>query len=420
MLTKAPRGTYDSLPGRVEQHQYIEQLFQEVAETFGYGEVRTPVFEHTDLFKRGVGETTDIVQKEMYTFDDRGGRSITLRPEGTAPVVRAFIEHKLYGQALPCRLYYKAIPILRYERPQAGRLRQHHQFGVEIFGADDPRVDVEVMDLLNTFYKRLGLKQTQLFINSVGCPECRPVHRQALQDYLADVYDELCETCQDRYHRNPMRILDCKNPTCRKLTAEAPVMKDYLCDSCADSYSKVKKGLELIELPYFEDSRLVRGLDYYTNTAFEFCNDALSGAIKVIGGGGRYNGLIEELGGPAMGGIGFGCGLERVELACEAENIQFPVKKYCQVYIVNATENAQDLGLKVVHNLRVAGIAADTDYLGRSMKAQMKQAGRLEAEYVVIIGDEEMQNDTLILRNMAEGSQQVISHSELLTYLRNE
>ncbi len=418
MITKAPRGTYDAISGLIERYQHIELVFRNVAETFGYKEIRTPVFEHTELFERGVGDTTDIVQKEMYTFNDRGGRSITLRPEGTSPVVRAFVEKKLYGQALPARFYYSAIPIFRYERPQAGRLRQHHQFGVELFGANDPRTDVEVIDLLDTFYRKLGLSQLALQINSVGCPKCRPEHREALLKYLADCQSELCATCQDRIERNPMRILDCKNERCRQLTAGAPVTIEHLCADCDEHYQAVKRNLELLAIPYTENTRLVRGLDYYTNTAFEFCSTALQGSGNIIGGGGRYNGLIEEIGGPSLPGIGFGAGLERIDLACQAEGVVLPAKGYCRVYLVRAVDTAADLCFQLLHDLRQAGVAADMDYSQRSLKSQMKQAAKLKADFALIIGEEELSQQTVSLKNMVTGQQTTILRSAALQTIK--
>ncbi len=417
MDMRAPRGTYDAMPGQVERFQYIEEVFKSVAERFGYKEIRTPVFEHTELFERGVGDTTDIVQKEMYTFEDKGERNITLRPEGTSPVVRAFVEHKIYGQAaMPVKYYYKAIPIMRYERPQAGRLRQHHQFGIELFGTNDPRSDIEVIDLLNTFYEELGLKQIEVQINSVGCPKCRESHREALYDFLYDVKDELCSTCQDRLDKNPMRILDCKNPKDQELTKDAPIMIDYLCGDCSLHYQEVKKGLSLINIEYIENTRLVRGLDYYTNTAFEFCNKALSGPSNVIGGGGRYNGLIEEIGGPETPGIGFGSGLERIDLALEAEEIEVPIKDYCEVFVLIADDMAKEKALAILHNLRKSKIAADTEYTERSFRAQMKHADRLGAKYTVILGSIELEKGVVLVRNMKSGNQEEISIANIVKY----
>ncbi|MFP4456539.1 MAG: histidine--tRNA ligase [Clostridia bacterium] len=417
MNIKAPRGTYDAMPGQIERFQYIEEIFRTVAERFGYKEIRTPVFESTELFERGVGDTTDIVQKEMYTFTDRGDRSITLRPEGTSPVVRAFVESKIYGQAaMPMKYYYAAIPILRYERPQAGRLRQHHQFGIELFGTNDPRSDVEVIDLLNTFYKELGLKKLKLEINSVGCPDCREEHRKALYDFLYDVKDQLCSTCQERLEKNPMRILDCKNPSCQKLTENAPVMVDYLCGSCLEHYNEVKNGLSNIGLEYNENYRLVRGLDYYTQTAFEFIDYALDNANDVIGGGGRYNGLIEEIGGPEMPGIGFGSGLERIDLALEAEGVAVPTKEYCHVFVLLADEKVLKKGQEILHDLRKNKISADTEYTGRSFRAQMKHADRLNAKYTIILGSIELEKCHVIIRDMKSGEQNEVNFADIVSY----
>lgn len=409
MLTSAPRGTYDALPGQVEKFHYIENVFRQVAEAFGYREIRTPVFEHTELFERGVGDTTDIVKKEMYTFTDKGGRSLTLRPEGTAPVARAFVEHKLYAEALPAKFYYCAVPIFRYERPQAGRYRQHHQMGVEIFGSNDPKVDAEVIALLYTFYRKLGLSHLRAEINSVGCPECRTVHRQKLHQFLAERRNQLCEICLERYERNPMRIFDCKREGCQEVMADAPTVVEFLCENCADHYRKVKHYLGLLDISFAENPRLVRGLDYYTNTAFELIDLNLEGAEKVIGAGGRYNGLVEEIGGPSVPGIGFGTGLERVAMACESEGLQLPVSSYCDLYVVTLGEAAADRGLQLAHQARQQGIKADIDYMERSMRSQMKHANRLGAKYVLIIGDNELQANSAPLRNMQTGEQQNIS-----------
>ena len=419
MNIKAPRGTYDALPGKIERYQYIEKVFRSVAERFGYREVRTPVFEYTELFERGVGDTTDIVQKEMYTFLDRGERSITLRPEGTSPVVRAFVEKEIYKQeALPQKYYYAAIPILRYERPQAGRLRQHHQFGIELFGTNDPRSDVEVMDLLYSFYKELGLENIELQINSVGCPDCREDHRKELYDFLIDKKDALCSTCQDRLDKNPMRILDCKNPKCQEVTKKAPVMVDYLCGDCLDHYNGVKEGLENIHINYIENLRLVRGLDYYTNTAFELVNYSLEGSNNVIGAGGRYNGLIEEIGGPNMPGIGFGSGLERVDLALEAEEVVIPDKKYCHIFVLLADDKVFNKGQEIVHKLRRAGFATDTEYTGRSFRSQMKHADRLNAKYTIILGSIELEKGHVIVRNMKSGNQEEVDFGEIVSFFK--
>lgn len=419
MDIKAPRGTHDAMPGQVERFQYIEEVFRSVAERFGYKEIRTPIFEYTELFERGVGDSTDIVQKEMYTFLDRGDRSITLRPEGTSPVVRAFVESKIYGQAaMPVKYYYAAIPIFRYERPQAGRLRQHHQFGVELFGTNDPRSDVEVIDLLNTFYRELGLTQFYLQINSVGCPKCREEHRKVLHDFLTDIKEQLCSTCQERIDKNPMRVLDCKNSNCQKSTIKAPIMIDFLCGECLEHYNDVKQGLNNIGLSFEENYRLVRGLDYYTHTAFEFIDESLENANDVIGGGGRYNGLIEEIGGPEFPGIGFGSGLERIDLALEAENVLIPEKSYCQVFLLLADEKAYAKGQEILHELRVAKIAADTEYTGRSFRAQMKHADRLNARFTIILGSTELEKEHVVIRNMKTGSQEDIKFSDIIEYVK--
>ncbi len=405
----APRGTYDAMPGQVEIFQHIEMIFRSVAERFGYREIRTPVFEHTELFERGVGETTDIVQKEMYTFLDKGNRSITLRPEGTAPVVRAFVEHKIAGkESMPVKYYYAAIPILRYERPQGGRLRQHHQFGVEMFGSGNPAIDAEIILLLDVFYRELGLSQLSLEINSVGCPVCRPAYREKLHAYFSARKEQLCTTCLDRLDKNPLRILDCKNQSCQDAGKDAPVMVEHLCEECSEHYRSVKENLSDVGLVYTENPRLVRGLDYYTKTAFEFSNLALSGAGAVIGGGGRYDGLVEELGGSPTPGMGFGTGLERIALALEAEEVVLPAKEYCQVFILAADEAGEKIVGKLLGDLRRVGIAAERDYLSRSFRAQMKHADRLQCGFTIILGQRELESGEVTLRNMKTGEQENI------------
>ncbi|MDA8353034.1 MAG: histidine--tRNA ligase, partial [Firmicutes bacterium] len=323
MKFRIPRGTQDLLPGEVEKWQYVEEKAKELCRRYHFSEVRTPVFEQTSLFQRGVGETTDIVEKEMYTFEDRGGRSLTLRPEGTASVVRSFVENKLYADTPPTKLYYIG-PMFRYERPQAGRQRQFHQFGVEVFGTEEPDVDAEIIDLGYRFYRATGLADVKVELNSVGCPRCRPVHREALVEYLTPHKEELCKDCQSRLERNPMRILDCKNESCHRITEGAPKVIDFLCDHCGPHFDSVKEALELLEVPFHVNTRLVRGLDYYTQTAFEFVLEGKGGGS--LGGGGRYNGLVEEVGGPETPGIGFAVGLERVLMALEQQEVELPLQ----------------------------------------------------------------------------------------------
>lgn len=404
MLTTRPRGTNDILGDAVRKWQYLEGVVREICREYGYGEIRTPIFEHTELFQRGVGDTTDIVEKEMYTFTDRGERSLTLRPEGTASAVRAFIENKLASQAQPVKFWYTG-PMFRYDRPQAGRYRQFHQFGVEVFGSNDPAVDAEVITLLMDFYGRLGLRDLELHLNSVGCPKCRADHRQALQDFLGARAEGLCKDCTNRLDRNPMRVLDCKNPACQELTKGAPTPSSCLCPDCAEHFAQVRAYLDLLKIDYVLDERLVRGLDYYTNTAFEVMAKGI-GAQSSIGGGGRYNGLMEQVGGASAPGIGFAIGLERVILTMEQQGLGFPEAPPFDVFVAVVDQAASGHALLLLTKLRQAGLSADKDYLGRSLKAQMKYAGKFNAKYTVILGGEELQRGAAIVRDMAAGTQE--------------
>ncbi|MDA8211979.1 MAG: histidine--tRNA ligase [Clostridia bacterium] len=407
MLTTKPRGTNDFLADTVRKWQYLEEVIRKVCREYGYGEIRTPIFEHTELFQRGVGDTTDIVEKEMYTFTDRGDRSLTLRPEGTASAVRAFIENKLSTQAQPTKLYYIG-PMFRYDRPQAGRYRQFHQFGVEVFGSNDPAVDAEVITMLMDLYGRLGLKDLELHINSVGCPKCREEHRKVLQEFLGDKVSGLCKNCQGRFERNPMRILDCKNEACQGLTKGAPTTGQCLCPECDEHFAKVKDYLDLLGIEYKVNDRLVRGLDYYTNTAFEVMARGI-GAQSSIGGGGRYNGLIEQVGGGPVPGIGWAMGLERAILTMEQQGIKFPEEPPFDVFIATIGEEAAGPELVLLTKLRKAGLAAEKDYLGRSLKAQMKYAGKFNAKFTLIMGGDELQRGVVVVRDMAAGTQEEVA-----------
>ncbi|MDO4458727.1 MAG: histidine--tRNA ligase, partial [Clostridia bacterium] len=333
LLTKGPKGTQDLLPKDTAKWQLVEDVMRNEASVHGFGEIRTPVFEHTELFLRGVGDTTDVVEKQMYTFEDKGGRSITLKPEGTAGAVRSFLESGIYNDGYPVKLYYMT-PCYRYEKPQAGRLREFHQFGVEMFGAAEPVADAEVIMLAKNIFDRLGVQNLTLYINSIGCPECRAKYHQALKDYFGQYKDELCETCNSRLERNPMRILDCKSPICKKIAEGAPKIIDYLCDDCSAHFEGVKSYLDAAGVEYEIDPNIVRGLDYYTRTVFEFVSNDL-GAQSTVCGGGRYDGLVEEMGGKPTPGLGFGMGLERLMLVLEAQKIEFPEDKLCEVFIAS-------------------------------------------------------------------------------------
>lgn len=416
MLTTAPRGTKDILPGAVNGWRYVESVLRDVCREFNYQEIRTPIFEHTELFQRGIGDGTDVVDKEMYTFNDRSGRSITLRPENTAAVVRSFVENKLYAEPMPLKVFYIG-PMFRYDRPQAGRMRQFHQFGVEAMGSPSPVVDAETILLAITVLKRLGLKDLKLKINSVGCPKCRPQHRTLLQDYFRPHLKELCEDCQSRFDRSPLRILDCKVDHDKPFMAGAPKITDSLCEECHDHFEMVKKLLDEAGVDYEVDSTLVRGLDYYTKTAYEVQYSPL-GAQSAVGGGGRYDGLVEELGGPSTPGVGFAMGLERIILALEKQGLLKSEKEAIDVFAVVPDEGGTADAFKAVMTLREAGYSCDMNRIGRSMKAQMKQADRAGARFALIFGEEERSRGAVTVRNMADSSQEEIKRSEIVSYMK--
>lgn len=405
-ILQALRGTQDILPDNIYKWNHVESVIKELCALYGYSEIRTPMFEDTKLFLRGIGDTTDVVAKEMYTFEDRGGRSITLRPENTAAVVRSYLEHKLYGDQQVHKLFYMG-SMFRYDRPQAGRYREFHQFGVEVLGASSPAADAEVINLAYTLFKTLGLKELELHINSIGDYKCRPIYRQKLIEFFEEKEDQLCDDCQARLHKNPLRILDCKEDSCRRASAGAPKITDYLCDECEKKFKAVKRYLAALEIPYSVDSRLVRGLDYYTNTAFEIQYPPL-GAQSAICGGGRYDGLVEDVGGPSTPGIGFAVGLERLLLALEMQKLIPEPANRKKVYIVTLGEDAIVEGIKIQQHLRDKGVIAEIDLQDRSIKGQMKQAGKNNAEYTVIIGANEMEKKEAAVKNMENGKQQDI------------
>lgn len=420
MNLKAARGTEDILPQDIKKWQYLEDKIKHICERYHFDEIRTPVFEHTEVFQRGVGETTDIVQKEMYTFPDRGGRSLTLRPEGTASVVRAFVQNKLYGSAIqPVKLYY-FMQMFRYERPQQGRMRQLHQFGVEVLGSDDPAIDAEVIDLAMTVYKELGLKSLKLVINSLGDQESRLNHREALIGHFSPYIDELCTDCQTRLTQNPLRILDCKKDMTHPAMKTAPSILEYLNETSQIYFEKVKSYLDQMEINYVVDENLVRGLDYYNHTAFEIMSEAEGfGAITTLLGGGRYNGLTKDLGGPDTPGIGFGMGIERLLMALEAEKIEFPVEQNLECFLVSIGEEAELEAVRLMHNLRQVGISADKDYKQRKIKAQFRAADRLQAQYVLILGEDELDKKIITVRSMADGEQLEIPIIDLVEKMQS-
>lgn len=403
LITNAIKGTQDILPSESYKIQYVEQAMREVAENFGFFEIRTPVFEHTELFTRSVGETTDVVQKEMYTFMDKGNRSITLRPEGTAGAARAYLENGLFNEPMPQKMCYVS-SCYRYEKPQAGRLREFHQFGVESFGAASPAADAEIISLANEIFNYLCIENLSLEINSIGCPECRKTYFTALKEYFSQYKTELCGTCLDRLEKNPMRILDCKSPVCKKITENAPKTIDYLCDACQTHFDGVKNYLNAMNIDYSINPQIVRGLDYYTRTVFEFVSNEI-GAQGTVCGGGRYDGLIEELGGASTPSCGFGLGLERLLLLMEAQKTSFPEQKKCDLYIVSIGENPSLKACEITTNLRNEGMAAQFDTVGRSVKAQMKYANKLNASYTLVLGDTELETDKAKLKNMADGTE---------------
>ena len=415
MLTKAPRGTKDILPNQAYKWHFVENKFTAICERYGFEEIRTPMFEHTELFLRGVGDTTDIVQKEMYTFEDHGNRSITLKPEGTSPAARAFLESKQYAESQPTKYYYET-PCFRYEKPQSGRLREFHQFGVEIFGSNSMLADAEVIAMAVDFLRDLGIQNIELKINSVGCPSCREVYRKALQEFLKPNYDNLCDTCKDRYERNPMRILDCKSPSCREITKDAPMMIEYLCDDCKNSFEEVKKYLKASELEYKVDPKIVRGLDYYTKTAFEFVSNDI-GAQGTICGGGRYDNLISEVGDIDMPGVGFGLGVERLLLLMDSLKIEIPKPQKNTVLVAVMGEKAKLYGLKLLHDLRRNGVNAQIDLMERNIKGQFKYANKIDAKYTVVIGDNELEELQASVKNMNDSSQRQVKFEDLISEL---
>lgn len=407
LITKAIKGTKDILPAESYKNQYIESTCFSVAEKFGYKEMRTPVFEHTELFQRGVGDTTDVVQKEMYTFDDKGGRSITLRPEGTAGAARAFLENGLCNEALPQKICYLT-SCYRYEKPQAGRLREFHQFGIECFGATSPLADAEMISLAKNVFDELGVKDLHLEINSIGCPTCRGEYHKALKEYFGARMDELCDTCRDRLDRNPMRILDCKSPVCSEIAAGAPVVLDYLCDDCREHFENVKKYLGAMNIEYTVNPQIVRGLDYYTKTVFEFIADSI-GAQGTVCGGGRYDGLIEELGGQKTPSLGFAMGLERLQLVMDAQGCEYPDAGKADLFIVAMGDKAKLKAVEIAKDMREEGFSVLYDLNDRSIRAQMKYADKVGARFNIVIGDNEIETDKAELKNMTTGEKNEIS-----------
>ncbi len=414
-MINIPKGTKDVLPNQSYKWQYVENCAREVAALYNLKEIRTPAFEYTELFTRGVGETTDVVTKEMYTFEDKGGRSITLKPEGTAGAVRLFIENGLYSTPMPLKTYY-ITPAFRYERPQAGRLREFHQFGIEVFGSPEPETDAEVIFTASDFLDRLGLK-VRLELNSIGCPECRARYNKALKDYYRPNLEKMCPTCQTRFEKNPLRMLDCKEEECKKINENAPEILDYLCDDCKAHFEKVKEYLAAQGVQFTVNPRIVRGLDYYTRTVFEFVSDSI-GAQGTVCGGGRYDNLFAQLGEKPLPAIGFAAGIERLLLLMESSGAYFPVEPAPEIFIAGMG-NTRGYALNTAMKLRRLGINAETDLMNRSVKAQLKYADKVGAKFVVVLGDSEIESGRVSVKNMADGGSAEVEISALGEYIRN-
>lgn len=413
MSIKALKGFKDVTAEESYKWHYIEQSMRSVAASFGYQEVRTPVLEMTELFARGVGGTTDIVQKEMYTFMTKGEDSVTLKPEGTAGVVRQFVENSGFAKSQPTRMYYLNCPVFRYEQPQAGRLREHHQFGVELFGSPEPVADAEVIMLALQLVDQLHVDELELHINNIGCKGCRPSYNKALKTYFSEHIDEMCEDCRNRLDKNPLRILDCKKEHCRSIIEKAPMLSEYVCEECTNHFAALKSYLDTGGVTYIEDPKLVRGLDYYTRSVFEVITNN-SGAQGTVCGGGRYDNLIEEIGGPSMPGVGFGMGMERLLLVLEAQNVLPESQPVFSLYIANYGDEAKNKAWVIASELRRRGVAVEMDLLGRSMKAQFKYANKINVAYVLTIGEEEITTGVAKLRNMKDGEEQVVALSNFV------
>lgn len=403
VITKKIKGTEDVLPKDSYRWQFVEDVMRKESAAYGFKEIRTPVFEHTELFARGVGQTTDVVQKEMYTFDTKGGESVTLRPEGTAGAARAVLEHGLVNDSLPIKASY-FVSCYRYEKPQAGRLREFHQFGLECYGTQSPVADAELICAAQSIFDRLGIKQLRLEINSIGCPTCRAEYHKALKEYFYGYKDELCETCNSRLEKNPMRILDCKSPVCSKITQGAPKITDYLCDECKEHFASVQKYLDAAGVEYTVNPTIVRGLDYYTKTVFEFVTDFI-GAQGTVCGGGRYDGLIEELGGKHLPSLGFAMGIERLLMLMDKQGIEIPKPSTCDLYVAVMGESASLKSFEIIKAVRSCGLIAETDVVGRGLRAQMKYADKIGAKFSMVLGDNEIEQGKAVIKNMSSGEQ---------------
>ena len=417
MKYSCQKGTKDILPEEIYKWQKAESAFAEICGQYGYKEIRIPTFEQTDLFQRSVGDTTDVVQKEMYTFEDKGGRSITLRPEGTAGVVRSFVENGMASLPSPVRLFYN-ITAFRYEKMQKGRYREFHQFGLEAFGAEGPAIDAEIISILVSFFERMGLKKTKLCINSIGCPTCRAEYNKILKDYFRPNLDKLCEDCQSRFEKNPLRMIDCKEEKCQAIAASAPRLIDYLCDDCKAHFEGLKANLEALGIDYTIDSGIVRGLDYYTRTVFEFKSENV-GSQGTICGGGRYDGLVSEIGGQPTPGIGFAMGAERFLLEMEAQGVEIEKDQKVQLYIANLTPETQIEASKLAFSLRKQGIGCEIDLMNRSFRAQLKYAGKTGIPFLMVLGGDEIASGKAKLKAMADGTEKEVELGSIADAIRN-
>lgn len=410
LITKKIKGTEDVLPKDSYRWQFVEDVMRRESKAYGFKEIRTPVFEHTELFQRGVGQTTDVVQKEMYTFDTKGGESVTLRPEGTAGAARAVLEHSLENDGLPIKASY-FVSCYRYEKPQAGRLREFHQFGVEEYGTQSPIADAEIICVAQSIFDRLGIKQLRLEINSIGCPTCRAEYHKALREYFGARKEELCDTCNSRLEKNPMRILDCKSPICSKIAEGAPKITDYLCDECREHFEQVQKYLDVAGVEYTVNPTIVRGLDYYTKTVFEFVTDFI-GAQGTVCGGGRYDGLIEELGGKHLPSLGFAMGMERLLMLMDKQGIEIPKPSSCDLYVATMGDKAKEKAFSLIKSVRDCGLIAETDVVGRGLRPQMKYADKIGAKFSLVLGDNEIEQNSAEVKNMTTGEKTTLALDE--------
>ena len=413
---KAPRGTYDLLPSESPKWQYVEEKFRNICSNYGFKELRTPTFEHTELFTRNLGNTTDVVTKEMYTFDTKGNTSLTLKPEGTAPAMRAFIEHNL-SNYLPINKMYYIAKLFRYERPQAGRYREHTQLGIECIGSYSAKTDAEIISLATNFIESLGITEYNLKINSIGCSKCRPIFIKNLVEYTKDFYNDLCTTCKKRFEQNPLRMLDCKESTCKEIFKNAPKITDFLDDGCREHFTELQNCLKILGINYNLDNNLVRGFDYYTKTAFEIVSTGL-GSQNAICGGGRYDNLIEELGYQSTPSVGFGMGLERLMLTLDSLGINIPIDVSPTCYIITTNNKSEEIGLNLANILRQHNIKCELDVSKRSIKAQMKTSGKMNSKFTIIIGDEEIKNNNFTIKNMDNSSQNKISFENILNFIK--